>query len=104
MDTTTHSPSESTAERVWDGVIVGGGAAGLSAGIVLARAQFATLVVDGGAPRNGLAQHIHGYLTRDGMAPKEFIATGQDEFTRYGGTLMRAAVAGVRRTVDGTFE
>ncbi|MDA3623792.1 FAD-dependent oxidoreductase [Saccharopolyspora sp. WRP15-2] len=104
MDTTTYPLGESLAETVWDSVIVGGGAAGLSAGIVLARAQFATLVVDGGAPRNGPADHMHGYLTRDGMAPKEFLATGQDEFTGYGGTLARATVTDVRRAEDGVFE
>ncbi|OXM66175.1 MULTISPECIES: NAD(P)/FAD-dependent oxidoreductase [Amycolatopsis] len=89
---------------LWDAVIIGGGAAGLSAGVVLARARFATLVVDAGEPRNGPAGHMHGYLTRDGMAPKEFLATGRDEFTRYGGTVERAAVAAARRDPDGTFE
>ncbi|NUW40856.1 NAD(P)/FAD-dependent oxidoreductase [Nonomuraea rhodomycinica] len=89
---------------MWDAIIVGGGAAGLTAGVVLARARFTTLVVDGGEPRNGPAGHMHGYLTRDGMAPKEFVATGQDEFVRYGGTLVRASVTGARRGQDGTFE
>lgn len=104
MDTTADRPDESLAETVWDSVIVGGGAAGLSAGIVLARAQFATLIVDGGEPRNGPAAHMHGYLSRDGMPPKEFLATGRDEFTRYGGTLTRAKVTDVRRAEDGVFE
>lgn len=89
---------------MWDAIIVGGGAAGLSAGVVLARARFATLVVDGGAPRNGPADHMHGYLTRDGMAPSAFIATGRDEFTRYGGTLALASVTAARRAADGMFE
>ncbi|MEV0201914.1 NAD(P)/FAD-dependent oxidoreductase [Nonomuraea sp. NPDC050691] len=95
---------DTTTDPTWDTIIVGGGAAGLSAGVVLARARFATLVVDGGEPRNGPADHMHGYLTRDGMAPKEFVATGQDELTRYGGTLVRASVTGARRAPDGTFE
>ncbi|MFG6198037.1 NAD(P)/FAD-dependent oxidoreductase [Nonomuraea sp. JJY05] len=64
------------ATTLWDTIVVGGGAAGLSAGVVLARARFATLVVDGGEPRNGPADHMHGYLTQDGMAPREFVATG----------------------------
>ncbi|NUW30323.1 NAD(P)/FAD-dependent oxidoreductase [Nonomuraea sp. SMC257] len=89
---------------MWDTIIVGGGAAGLTAGVVLARAQFTTLVVDGGEPRNGPAEHMHGYLTRDGMAPKEFLATGQDEFIRYGGSLVRGSVSDARRAQDGTFE
>ncbi|NIH84762.1 NAD(P)/FAD-dependent oxidoreductase [Amycolatopsis granulosa] len=89
---------------LWDSVIVGGGAAGLSAGVALARARFATLVVDSGDPRNGPAAHMHGYLTRDGMAPKEFLATGQEEFARYGGFLEHASVVRAHRAADGTFE
>ncbi|WP_432070072.1 NAD(P)/FAD-dependent oxidoreductase [Streptomyces sp. AA1529] len=96
--------AETAAGSIRDAVVVGGGAAGLAAGIVLARARFATLIVDGGAPRNGPADRMHGYPTRDGMAPGEFVATGQSEFGRYGGTLLRASVAGARRTADGTFE
>ncbi|WP_431980382.1 NAD(P)/FAD-dependent oxidoreductase [Streptomyces qinglanensis] len=92
------------AGSTWDAVVIGGGAAGLAAGTVLARARFATLLVDGGAPRNGPAEHMHGYPTRDGMAPGEFVAAGQSEFGRYGGTLLRASVSGVRRAPDGTFE
>ncbi|MDP9865374.1 MULTISPECIES: NAD(P)/FAD-dependent oxidoreductase [Streptosporangium] len=89
---------------LWDTIVIGGGAAGLSAGVVLSRARFATLVVDGGEPRNGPADHMHGYLTRDGMAPGEFVATGREELARYGGTLVRASVTGARRAPDGTFE
>jgi thioredoxin reductase (NADPH) len=90
--------------KPWDTIIIGGGAAGLSAGIVLARAQFATLIVDGGKPRNGLADHMHGYLTRDGMAPRDFLATGRDEFTRFGGTLAQATVTDARHAPDNTFD
>lgn len=107
MEMTTQAqlePAAETTETLWDSVIVGGGAAGLSAGIVLARAQFATLVVDGGAPRNGPAEHMHGYLSRDGMAPKEFLATGRDELTRYGGRVLRTAATDARRPGDGGFE
>lgn len=86
---------------MWDAIIVGGGAAGLSAGVVLARARFATLVVDGGAPRNDPAAHMHGYLTRDGMAPSAFIATGRDEFTAYGGTLVSGTVTAARHDGGG---
>ncbi|WP_031162806.1 NAD(P)/FAD-dependent oxidoreductase [Streptosporangium roseum] len=104
MDATTDPTSGSIAEVLWDTIVIGGGAAGLSAGVVLARAQFATLVVDGGEPRNGPADHMHGYLTRDGMAPGEFVATGRDELTRYGGTLVRASAIDARRAPDGMFE
>lgn len=53
----------------YDVVVVGGGAAGLSAALVLSRARRRVLVVDAGAPRNAPAAHMHGYLCRDGIPP-----------------------------------
>ncbi|MFI8228295.1 NAD(P)/FAD-dependent oxidoreductase [Streptomyces sp. NPDC085900] len=70
-------------------IVVGGGAAGLSAALVLGRARRHTLVVDAGEPRNAPAAHMHGYLTRDGMPPAEFLATGREEIARYGVELVR---------------
>ncbi|MBF6468495.1 NAD(P)/FAD-dependent oxidoreductase [Nocardia beijingensis] len=103
MDATTEAIDGSVTEMLWDTIIVGGGAAGLSAGVELARAQFATSVVDGGAPRNGPADHMHGYLTRDGMAPGEFVATGHAEPARYVGRLVRASATDARHAPNGTF-
>lgn len=60
----------------YEAVVVGGGAAGLSAALVLGRARRRTLVVDAGEPRNAPAAHLQGYLTRDGMPPAEFLAAG----------------------------
>ncbi|MET9911908.1 NAD(P)/FAD-dependent oxidoreductase [Streptomyces sp. NPDC006476] len=70
-------------------VVVGGGAAGLSAALVLGRARRRTLVVDAGEPRNAPAAHMQGYLSRDGMAPAEFLAIGREEISRYGVELVR---------------
>ncbi|HXR42602.1 MAG TPA: FAD-dependent oxidoreductase, partial [Acidothermaceae bacterium] len=53
----------------YDLVVVGGGAAGLSAALVLSRARRRVLVVDSGRPRNAPAAHMHGYLSRDGLPP-----------------------------------
>ena len=61
----------------YDVVIVGGGAAGLSAALVLGRARRRVAVVDAGFPRNGPAAHMHGYLSRDGMPPTDLLATGE---------------------------
>ncbi len=101
MHETTNETTESA--RIWDVIIIGGGAAGLSAGLVLARARFATLIVDGGSPRNRPAEAMHGYLTRDGMSPRQFIAAGRAEFTGYGGTIAHASALDARRA-DGRFE
>ncbi|GAA2242849.1 NAD(P)/FAD-dependent oxidoreductase [Streptomyces indiaensis] len=83
-------------------VVVGGGAAGLSAALVLGRARHRTLVVDAGEPRNAPAAHMQGYLTRDGMPPAEFLAKGREEITRYGVELVRDRVVEVRNG-DGDF-
>lgn len=71
----------------YDVVIIGGGAAGLSAALVLTRARRRVLVVDAGAPRNAPATHMQGYLSRDGMPPAELLAAGRDEVVGYGGEI-----------------
>ena len=75
-------------EHTYDVVIVGGGAAGLSAALVLGRARRKVAVIDSGAPRNAPAAHMHGYLSRDGMATREFLAGSRDEVAGYGVELI----------------
>jgi thioredoxin reductase len=76
-------------------VVVGGGAAGLSAALVLVRARRAVAVVDAGGPRNAPAAHMHGFLSRDGMAPRDLLAVGRAEVAGYGGTLIDDTVVDV---------
>ncbi|OLZ54161.1 NAD(P)/FAD-dependent oxidoreductase [Amycolatopsis keratiniphila] len=73
-----------TMDEEFDVVIIGGGAAGLSAALVLGRARRKVAVIDGGAPRNAPAAHAHGFLTRDGIPPKELLEIGRDEVRAYG--------------------
>ncbi|AZS88659.1 NAD(P)/FAD-dependent oxidoreductase [Streptomyces griseoviridis] len=82
-------------------IVVGGGTAGLSAGLVLGRARRRTLVVDAGEPRNAPAAHLHGYLSRDGMAPDEFLAVGREEIARYGVELVRDRAVDAERDGPG---
>lgn len=81
--------------KAYDVVIVGGGAAGLSAALVLGRARRRVLVVDAGAPRNAPAAHMQGYLSRDGMPPSELLAVGREEIARYGVELVAGTVVGL---------
>lgn len=83
-------------------VVIGGGAAGLSAALVLGRARVRTLVIDAGEPRNAPAAHMQGYLTRDGMAPGEFLAVGRAEVAGYGVELVEDRVVEVVRGEDFT--
>ena len=79
----------------YDVVIVGGGAAGLSAALVLSRARRAVLVVDAGMPRNGPASHMHGFLSRDGTTPSALLAAGRHEVNSYGGDIVDRTVTDV---------
>ncbi|MHA0287942.1 NAD(P)/FAD-dependent oxidoreductase [Mycobacterium sp. C3-094] len=67
----------------WDCVVIGGGAAGLSAALVLGRARMRALVVDAGEQSNRAAHGIGGLLGFDGVPPAQLYATGRDEVTRY---------------------
>lgn len=53
----------------FDVAVIGGGAAGLSAALVLGRARRSVVIIDAGAPRNAPAAGVHGFLTRDGIPP-----------------------------------
>jgi thioredoxin reductase len=79
----------------YDVVVIGGGAAGLSAALVLARARRNVLVVDAGQPRNAPATQLHGYLSRDGEDPAALLAIGRNEVTRYGGEVVAGTVTEV---------
>jgi thioredoxin reductase len=75
-------------EHNYDVVIVGGGAAGLSAALVLGRARRQVAVIDAGQPRNAPAAHMQGFLSRDGMPPSELLAVGRAEVRHYGVELL----------------
>jgi len=67
----------------WDCIVVGGGAAGLSAALVLGRARRRTLVVDAGRPSNRIAHGIGGLLGHDRRPPAELYAVGRAELAAY---------------------
>jgi thioredoxin reductase len=87
----------------YDVVVVGGGAAGLSAALVLSRARRNILVLDAGHPRNAPAAHMQGFLSRDGMPPSELLAHGRDEVRSYGGQVVTGAVEAITACHNGGF-
>ncbi|THV33457.1 NAD(P)/FAD-dependent oxidoreductase [Glycomyces buryatensis] len=87
-------------EQHFEVVVIGGGAAGLSGAVTLARARRTVLVIDAGAPRNAPAEGVHSYLTRDGMPPGEFTAAGRAEVRGYGGEVWEDGVDTVKRDGD----
>jgi thioredoxin reductase len=84
----------------YDVIVIGGGPAGLSGAVALARALRSILMVDAGEPRNAPASGIHNYLTRDGMTPAEFAAAGRAEVRRFGGEVIDDRVVSARKEGD----
>jgi thioredoxin reductase len=84
----------------YDVAVLGGGAAGLSGALVLARSRRSVVVVDAGSPRNAPAAGVHGFLTRDGISPRELVKLGRAEVEQYGGLVLPATAVAARRTGD----
>ncbi len=83
--------------KKYDVIVIGGGAAGLSGALALARSRRSVLVVDDGTPRNAPAEGVHNFLTRDGIPPAELYAIGRQEVAGYGGEFATGTVTAVRR-------
>lgn len=85
----------------YDVVVVGGGAAGLSAALVLGRSRRSVLVIDAGEPRNASADRMHNYLGREGASPAELLETGRQEVGRYGVEVRAGRASSAARTDAG---
>src|ERR1700757_3897020 len=98
FDRTATSGQARVMNSIWDCVVVGGGAAGLSAGLVLGRARRRTLLVDAGQQSNLAAHGIGGLLGHDGRPPGELYEAGRREIAAYPSVEVRTveAVAGER--------
>jgi thioredoxin reductase len=72
---------------VIDCAIIGGGPAGLNAALILGRARRNVLLFDNDKPRNAVTQESHGFITRDGIKPKEFREIAHKELSRYASVL-----------------
>lgn len=88
--------------ELFDVAVIGGGPAGLSAGVALARALRSVVVIDAGGQRNLRAEGVHGFLTREGMSPRQFLAPGRAELEGYGGKAVTGFVSSAVRE-DGNF-
>jgi thioredoxin reductase len=90
-------------QTTWDCIVVGGGAAGLSAALVLGRARRSTLLVDAGEPSNRHAHGIGGLLGHDGRPPAELYAAGRQELASYPSVELREGTVVHGERVDGLF-
>lgn len=76
-----------------DVLVIGGGAAGLTAALVLSRARRRVTVVEDHTPRNATVEEFHGFPTRDGSAPDRFRSDALTELQLYGVSVVHGAVS-----------
>ena len=88
----------------YDVAIVGGGAAGLSAALWLARYLHRVVLVDSGDPRNWETRGVNGFLGLPGITPSELRGRGRDECRKYDVSLIDGTVLSVSRKSDEHFE
>ena len=68
---------------LFDCAIIGGGPAGLNAALVLGRARRNTILFDNNNPRNAVTQESRGFITHDGIKPKEFREIAHKDIGKY---------------------
>src|SRR4051812_31701178 len=85
-----------------DVIIVGGGPAGMSAALVLGRCGRRVVVFDHGRYRNAPSRRLHGFLTRDGIAPSEFRRLAREQLLPYPSvTIREREIVDAKRTEEG---
>src|SRR5688572_27729700 len=76
--------------KMFDVVIIGGGPAGLSAGLTLGRMRRSVLICDSQQPRNAKSSGVHGFLSRDGIHPQELLQISRDQLAPYTTVQLRS--------------
>jgi thioredoxin reductase (NADPH) len=89
--------------RRYDVAIVGGGPAGLSASIFLARYLHSVVLIDSGDPRNWETRGINAYLGVPKVTPAELRLRGREEARKYGVQLVDDCVDRARIMSDEEF-
>lgn len=72
---------------MYDCVIIGGGPAGLTCAIYLARFKWKVLVIHNGHHRNYASVGVHGMLGYDGVKPMVLIRAARKEALKFGGNF-----------------
>jgi thioredoxin reductase len=90
-------------ERSFDVAIIGGGPAGLTAAIWLARYLHTAVVIDSGDPRNWETRGVNGFLGLPHIRPADLRARGRDECRAYGVELIDDIVVAAHKLDDEHF-
>ena len=90
-------------ERSYDIAIIGGGPAGLTAAVWLARYLHSVVLIDSGDPRNWETRGVNGFLGMPHIRPADLRARGRDECREYGVELLDDIVVAARKLDDECF-
>jgi thioredoxin reductase len=89
--------------KTYEVIIIGGGPAGLNAALILGRCGRKTVLFDSKNYRNKKAQGIHGFISRDGIPPNEFIHLARLELNYYEVEIVEDEIS-EGKTIKGGFE
>ena len=91
------------SQSPYDVAIVGGGPAGLTAAMWLARYLRSVVLVDSGDPRNWQTRGVNGYLGLPDVTPAALRGAGRQEARRWGAALIDGCVSTITRESDEHF-
>ncbi|PKH51724.1 NAD(P)/FAD-dependent oxidoreductase [Tenacibaculum sp. Bg11-29] len=83
IESCSQNKKNMTKNKNLDVLVVGGGPAGMNAALVFGRALMNTVIVNEEKPRNLVTQASHGFLTRDGFHPSEFLQVAKKQLEQY---------------------
>lgn len=94
--------SDAGYSRPWDVVVIGGGPAGLTAAIYLARFRRNVMLLDAGESRAALIPESHNYPGfAHGISGESLLTRLREQASRYGAILRRGTAEDLRIAADG---
>ncbi|KAF2869634.1 hypothetical protein BDV95DRAFT_546689 [Massariosphaeria phaeospora] len=89
-----------------DALIIGGGPAGLSAALTMARQRQTCVIFDSGSYRNGISDYMHLIPGFDHKHPSEYLAASRENILdRYPTvSIEKVSISTIKKNEDGTFE
>ena len=90
-------------EQRYDVAVIGGGPAGLSAALWLARYLHSVVLIDSGDPRNWMTRGINGFLGQPNIRPAELRGQAREDCRKHGVALIDGTVGSVHCNENNDF-